>query len=115
MEAIVRREHIEASTMLTCVRNPTGITVRTVSQSESRVRHDHSEIALLVGVLSINKSQLHLPGSNSLGADSRGHLLDDCNVHAKLELVLMTYLVHERQTDSTFGYKELTMRKKSRK
>ena len=117
IEAIVRQEHIEAGAVLTCVGSLTDVTLRTANQSEARKWHDHFEIVSLVGTLSTNGSHLHLSVSDSTGQTIGGHLLDGCRIYTTVELVIgvMTDLVYERQTDPTFGYKELTIRKKRRK
>jgi predicted DNA-binding protein with PD1-like motif len=117
IEAIVRQEHIEAGAILTCVGSLTKATLRMANQSEPSVWQDHFEIVSLVGTLSTNGSHLHLSVSDSTGKTIGGHLLDGCTIYTTVELVIgvMTDLVYERQTDPTFGYKELTVRKKRRK
>lgn len=117
LEAIVRQERIEAGAVLTCVGSLTDVTLRTANQSEPRVWSGHFEIVSLVGTLSINGSHLHLSVSDSTGQTIGGHLLDGCTIYTTVEIVIgvMNDLVYERQTDPTFGYKELTIRKKRRK
>jgi predicted DNA-binding protein with PD1-like motif len=117
IEAIVRQEHIEAGAMLTCVGSLTDVTLRMANQSEPRVWHNHFEIVSLVGTLSTNGSHLHLSVSDLTGQTLGGHLLEGCTIYTTVELVIgvMTEVVYERQTDPTFGYKELIVRKKRRK
>ncbi len=117
IEAIVRQEHIEAGAMLTCVGSMTEVTLRTANQSEPRAWKGHFEIVSLVGTISTNGSHLHLSVSDSTGQTIGGHLLDGCIIYTTVEVVIgvMTDLVYERQIDPTFGYKELTIRKKRRK
>ena len=117
IEAVVRQERIEAGAMLTCVGSLTDITLRLANQSEPSVWQGHFEIVSLFGTLSINGSHLHLAVSDSTGQTMGGHLLDGCKIYTTAELVIgvMTDIVYERETDPTFGYKELTIRKKRRK
>ena len=117
IEAIVRQEHIEAGALLTCVGSLTDVSLRLANQSEARVWKGHFEIVSLVGTLSKNGSHLHLSVSDSTGQTVGGHLVEGCIIYTTVELVIgvMTDLVYERQTDPTFGYKELTVRKKRRK
>ena len=117
LEAVVRQEHIEAGAMLTCVGSLTNVSLRLANQSEARTWKGHFEIVSLVGTLSTNGSHLHLSVSDSTGQTIGGHLLEGCTIYTTAELVLsvMTDVVFERATDPTFGYKELTIRKKRRK
>lgn len=117
LEIIVRQEHIEAGTMLTCVGSLTDVSLRLANQSDPHVWKGHFEIVSLVGTLSTNGSHLHLSVSDSTGQTVGGHLLDGCTIYTTAELVIgvMTDIVYERQIDPTFGYKELTVRKKRRK
>lgn len=117
IDSIVRQEHIEAGAMLTCVGSLTDVSLRLANQSETRTWKGHFEIVSLVGTLSTNGSHLHLSVSDSTGQTIGGHLMDGCKIYTTVEVVItvMTDLVYERQTDPTFGYKELTIRKKRRK
>ena len=49
--------------------------------------------------------------SDSTGRTLGGHLLDGCRVYTTAEIVLaeLPALVFSRETDATFGYKELVV------
>jgi predicted DNA-binding protein with PD1-like motif len=55
---------------------------------------------------------LHLAVSDSTGKTIGGHLLAGCPVYTTAEVVLtiLTDYVFERETDSTYGYKELVVK-----
>ncbi len=117
IDKLVRQERIEAGALLTCVGSLTDVSLRLANQSESSTRKGHFEVVSLVGTLSMNGSHLHLSVSDSMGQTVGGHLLEGCIIYTTVELVIgvMTDLVYERQIDPTYGYKELTVRKKRRK
>jgi predicted DNA-binding protein with PD1-like motif len=104
---------IEAGAMLTCVGSLTDVTLRLANQEGPTHYHGHFEIVSLVGTLSATGgSHLHLSVSDSTGRTLGGHLLDGCRIYTTAEIVLgeLPTLAFTRDTDPTFGYKELTVR-----
>ena len=112
LTAFVQANHIQAGAMLTCVGSLTVTTLRLANQEGPSVYKGHFEIVSLVGTLSTNGSHLHLAVSDSTGRTIGGHLLDGCIVYTTAEIVLgeLPQLEFRRETDATFGYKELVVR-----
>ena len=90
----------------------TVATLRLANQEGPTVYQGHFEIVSLVGTLSVNGSHLHLAVSDSTGRTIGGHLLDGCRVYTTAEIVLgeLPQLEFRRETDATFGYRELVVR-----
>ena len=109
--AFVRAHHVAAGAVLTCVGSLTVATLRLANQEGPSVYRGHFEIVSLVGTLSTNGSHLHLAVSDSTGRTIGGHLLDGCRVYTTAEIVLgeLPALEYRRETDATFGYKELAV------
>lgn len=106
------QQHIKAGTLLTCVGSLTTTTLRLANQEGPSVYKGHFEIVSLVGTLSVNGSHLHLAVSDSAGRTIGGHLLDGNIVYTTAEIVIgeLPELDFQRETDATFGYKELSIR-----
>ena len=111
LTAFVQEHHIRAGAMLTCVGSLTMTTLRLANQEAASVYRGHFEIVSLVGTLSVNGSHLHLAVSDSTGRTIGGHLLDGCRVYTTAEIVLgeLPEVEYRRETDPTFGYKELVV------
>ena len=111
--AFAATHHIEAGTMLTCVGSLTDVSLRLANQEGATHYHGHFEIVSLVGTLSASGgAHLHLSVSDSTGRTLGGHLLAGCRVYTTAEIVLgaLPGLVFTRETDATFGYKELVVK-----
>lgn len=105
------QHQMRAAMVLTCVGSLTTTNLRLANQEGPTEYKGHFEIVSLVGTLSINGSHLHLSVSDSTGRTIGGHLLDGNRVYTTAELVIgeMPELDFRRETDATFGYKELTV------
>jgi predicted DNA-binding protein with PD1-like motif len=103
--------HLKAGFVLTCVGSLTTTTLRLANQEGPTEYKGHFEIVSLVGTLSTNGSHLHLSVSDSTGRTIGGHLLAGNRVYTTAELVIgeMPELDFRRETDATFGYKELVV------
>lgn len=111
--AFVAAQHIEAGALLTCVGSLTDVRLRLANQENATHYHGHFEIVSLVGTVSKSGgAHLHLSVSDSTGRTIGGHLLAGCRVYTTAEIVLgaLPGLVFTRETDPTFGYKELVIR-----
>ncbi|WP_317164832.1 PPC domain-containing DNA-binding protein [Hymenobacter ginkgonis] len=111
--AFVVAQHIEAGTLITCVGSLTDVSLRLANQENATHYHGHFEIVSLVGTVSKSGgAHLHLSVSDSTGRTIGGHLLDGNRVYTTAEIVLgaLPKLVFTRETDPTFGYKELVIR-----
>ena len=111
LNAFVQAHGLQAGTMLTCVGSLTTVALRLANQDGASTYHGHFEIVSLVGTLSASGSHLHLAVSDSTGRTLGGHLLDGCRVYTTAEIVLaeLPALAFSRETDATFGYKELVV------
>jgi predicted DNA-binding protein with PD1-like motif len=109
--AFATQQQLKAACILTGVGSLTTATLRLANQEGPTVYQGHFEIVSLVGTLSVNGSHLHLSVADSTGRTIGGHLLDGNIVYTTLELVIgeMPALDFRRETDATFGYKELTV------
>lgn len=114
LEAFVRQNRIDAGALLTCVGSLTNVAIRLANQEGPSRWQGYFEIVSLVGTLSVNGSHLHLAVSDSTGRTLGGHLLEGCTIYTTAELVVgvMPDLNYKRETDPTFGYRELVIQKK---
>ncbi len=113
LTAFVAAHRIEAGAVLTCVGSLTDVSLRLANQETATRYHGHFEIVSLVGTLSASGGgHLHLSVSDSTGRTLGGHLLEGCRVYTTAEIVLAALpgLVFTRETDPTFGYRELVVR-----
>jgi len=113
--AYVAQHHLGAAAVLTCVGSLTVATLRLANQEGPTEYRGHFEIVSLVGTLSATGgSHLHLSVSDSTGRTLGGHLLAGCRVYTTAEIVLaaLPELEFTRETDPTFGYKELLVKPK---
>ena len=117
LDAIVQQERIGAGAILTCVGSLTDVTLRLANQEGPTVWKGHYEIVSLVGTLSTTGSHIHLSVSDSTGRTIGGHLLPGCKIYTTAELIIgvMPELTFTRETDPTFGYRELVIRKRKKK
>ncbi|AHJ99130.1 Putative DNA-binding protein [Hymenobacter swuensis DY53] len=109
--AFVTRHQLRAACVLTGVGSLTTTTLRLANQEGPTVYHGHFEIVSLVGTLSVEGSHLHLSVADSTGRTIGGHLLDGNLIYTTAELVIgeLPELDFRRETDTTFGYKELAV------
>ena len=111
LQAFTQAHGIKAGAVVTCVGSLTVATLRLANQEGPTEYRGHFEIVSLVGTLSTAGSHLHLAVADSTGRTIGGHLLDGCRIYTTAELVLgeLSELEFRRETDPTFGYKELTV------
>ena len=118
LQAYVAQQHIKAGAVLTCVGSLTVATLRLANQEGATEYRGHFEIVSLVGTLSATGgSHLHLSIADSTGRTLGGHLLAGCRVYTTAEIVLVALpeLEFVRETDPTFGYKELVVKPAAKK
>lgn len=113
LTAFVAAHRLEAGAVLTCVGSLTDVSLRLANQEAATHYHGHFEIVSLVGTLSASGGgHLHLAVADSTGRTLGGHLLDGCRIYTTAEIVLgaLPALRFGRETDPTFGYKELVVK-----
>jgi len=112
LDALARREGLEAASVSTCVGSLERVTVRFADRPEGTVLEGRREIVSLVGTLSATGSHLHIAVSDGEGRTLGGHLLDGSRVYTTAEVVLLVFpsLRFEREVDPAYGYRELVVR-----
>lgn len=112
LQRFIEKNEISAACVLTCVGSLTSVNIRYANQEKYEMLKGHFEIVSLVGVLSKNGSHIHISVSDSTGKTIGGHLGDDSRIYTTAEIVLGVMPDYDfvRETDPTFGYKELMVR-----
>ena len=108
------RFELQAAAIVTCVGSLTDVRLRFANQPDGATRTGHFEIVSLVGTLSATSCHVHLCVADEAGATLGGHLLDGCRVYTTAEIVVaeLTGLSFARETDPTYGYAELVVRRR---
>ncbi len=108
-----RDEKIKAGFIATCVGSLEQVILRFANQESGVTLMGHFEIVSLTGTFSDSTCHLHLSVADSTGKTWGGHLLDGSLVYTTAEIVVgeLTDLNFERETDSTYGYKELVVKR----
>jgi predicted DNA-binding protein with PD1-like motif len=91
--------------------------IRFANQKEAASIPGKLEIVSLSGTLGKDGCHLHLSVSDSAGKTIGGHLMPGCEVYTTAEIVLAVLkdLSFERETDPTYGYRELKVKSRSKK
>jgi len=108
---------IKAGAIVTCVGSLEQYNLRFANQQNGTKATGHFEVLSLSGTFSDSSMHLHLSVADSTGKTIGGHLLDENLVYTTIELVIadLTDLEFTRETDSTYGYQELVIKKKPEK
>jgi predicted DNA-binding protein with PD1-like motif len=104
----------KAVAVVTCVGSLNMAHLRFANQSQGTEIPGKLEIVSLTGTVSPTGSHLHMSVSDSTGKTTGGHLLAGNPVYttAEIILVILKDFEFERETDPTFGYKELKVIRK---
>lgn len=116
LKQFIADNQIEAGFIMSAVGSLTQYTIRFANQDQGSKGEGHFEVVSLTGLLSTEGNHVHLSVSDSTGRTIGGHLLDGNIVYTTLEVVIGEDLDHsyQREVDSTFGYKELVVKKKEK-
>ena len=114
--AFAAKEKLKAGFIVTCVGSLEQLNLRFANQPAGTLRKDHFEILSLAGTFSDTSAHLHLSLADSTGATMGGHLLDDNLIYTTAEIVIgeLTDIQFEREKDSTYGYHELSVKKRKK-
>jgi predicted DNA-binding protein with PD1-like motif len=114
LQNFVQQEKIEAAFLVTCVGSLTEVSIRYANQEKPALLKGHFEILSLVGTLSSNGMHLHISIADGEGNCKGGHLTKGSKVYTTAEIVLgiLPDVRYLRELDSTYGYKELVVKKK---
>jgi uncharacterized protein len=113
LQDYVNTNQIEAACILTVVGSAEQVSVRYANQPNTDTLNGKFEIVSLVGTLGASSgSHLHISISDSAGHTIGGHLQNGTLVYTTAEIVLaeLQDVVYSREVDSTYGYKELTVK-----
>ncbi len=113
LKKFVAEKNIQAGFIMSAVGSLTQYHIRFANQPQGAKAVGHFEVVSLTGLLSVHGNHIHLSVSDSTGKTIGGHLLDSNLVYTTLEVVIGEdpNHVYHRETDSTFGYKELVIKK----
>ena len=111
--SFAKKENIKAGAIVTCVGSLTPFHLRFANQEKGSKQNGHFEIVSMTGTFSDSTSHLHISVSDSTGQTIGGHLLEGNLISTTVELVVINLKDFEftRETDSTFGYKELSIKR----
>jgi len=109
----ITKEKIEAAYIITSVGSLTEASIRFANQENPQLLKGHFEITSLVGTLSVNGSHLHITIADEAGNCRGGHLTKGSKVYTTIEIVIgiLPDVAYLREVDSTFGYRELVVKK----
>jgi len=112
LDALARREGLEAAAMGTAVGSLERTALRFANQPSVTVLDGYREIVSLTGILDRHGSHLHLAVSDREGATLGGHLMEGSRVYTTAELVILVFpdLRFARERDATYGYDELVIK-----
>jgi predicted DNA-binding protein with PD1-like motif len=111
LKKYIAEKNIEAGFIMSAAGSLTQYNIRFANQPEGSLANGHFEVVSLTGLLSTKGNHIHLSVSDSTGRTMGGHLLGGNIVYTTLEVVIgedPNHIYH-RETDSTFGYKELVV------
>lgn len=113
MDSFIIRNKIRAACILTCVGSLEQACIRFANRKEADTLKRKFEIVSLTGTLSLNGSHLHISLSDENGNTTGGHLKEGSLIYTTAEIVIgiMPDVSFERETDSTYGYKELIIKR----
>lgn len=114
LKKFIATNQIEAGFIMSAVGSLTQFNLRFANQENGTKAEGYFEVVSLTGLLSTEGNHVHLSVSDSTGQTIGGHVLDGNLVYTTLEVVIGEDLDHsyQRETDPTFGYKELVVKKK---
>jgi predicted DNA-binding protein with PD1-like motif len=115
--AWARQHKIKAAVILTCAGSLEQYALRFANQENGTVKKGHFEIVSLTGTFSGESAHIHMSVSDSTGLTIGGHLLDNNLIYTTAEIAIaeLNDVTFDRETDSTYGYKELVVRRRKKK
>ncbi len=114
LEALAKREKLDAAAIGSCVGSLELTAIRFANQPGATVLDGPREMVSLVGTLNQEGSHLHLAVSDKDGVTIGGHLMEGSRVYTTAELVLLVFsdARFTRERDATYGYDELVVQPK---
>ncbi|MFN8587171.1 MAG: PPC domain-containing DNA-binding protein [Candidatus Eisenbacteria bacterium] len=114
LQRFAREKQLRAAFVASCAGSCTRTAVRYANQPAASVREGHFEIVSLTGTLAADGMHVHASFADSTGATFGGHLMDGSLVYTTAEIVIgeLERAAFAREVDSTYGYRELVVRKR---
>jgi predicted DNA-binding protein with PD1-like motif len=109
-----RAKKLRAAFVASCAGSCTRTSIRYANQPGASVREGHFEIVALTGTLAAGGMHVHAEFADSTGASFGGHLMDGSLVYTTAEIVIgeISNAAFARETDPTYGWKELAVRRR---
>lgn len=113
LDEYVKTQNIKAACIITCAGSLQQAAIQYANQPNTDIINEKFEIVSLTGTLSLTGSHLHIAVSDKTGKTIGGHLKEGSVVYTTAEIVIaiLPDVVYERETDPTYGYKELVIEK----
>lgn len=111
----VADHQLKAVAIVSCVGSLEQYTIRFANQPNGTVGSGYFEIVSLTGTVDAHTSHIHMSVADQAGKTIGGHLLDGNLVYTTAEIVIVELVDYEfkREKDSTYGYQELVIKKRS--
>ena len=112
--AYVKTHQLKAVCLVSCVGSLEQAALRFANQPNVTILPGKFEIVSLVGTLDSETCHLHLALADSEGKMVGGHAKEGNLIYTTAEIVLaeLPHLTFSREIDSTYGYKELSIRRR---
>lgn len=112
----VKANKLKAVAIVSCVGSLEQVSLRYANQVEATQTTGFFEITSLVGTVEQDYCHLHLAVADSKGVTIGGHLMEGSFIYTTAELVMVDLVDLEfaRALDSTYGYKELVVKKRQK-
>lgn len=112
LDEYVKMKKIPAACIITCAGSLQQAAIRYANKQAADLIIEKFEIVSLTGTLSQNGSHLHIAVSDGTGKTIAGHLKEGSVVYTTAEIVIgiLQDEVYNRETDNTYGYKELVIK-----
>jgi len=109
-----KAKKLRAAFVASCAGSCTRTSIRYANQPGASVREGHFEIVSLTGTLAADGMHVHASFADSTGATFGGHLMDGSLVYTTAEIVIgeLTRAAYGREVDSTYGYRELVVKRR---
>ncbi|MEI9919990.1 MAG: DUF296 domain-containing protein [Bacteroidota bacterium] len=107
--------NLKAAAIVSCAGSLEQYNIRFANQPDGTFVKGFFEIVSLSGTFSDTSSHLHISVSDSNGVTTGGHLMNNNLVYTTAEIVIveLSDLEFVRETDPTYGYQELVVKKRT--
>jgi predicted DNA-binding protein with PD1-like motif len=109
-----KENQLKAGAIVSCVGSLAQYNIRFANQPDGTFKKGFFEIVSLTGTFDQDTSHIHISVSDGNGNTIGGHLMNNNLVYTTVELVVveLTDLEFTRETDPTYGYQELVIKKR---